>query len=410
MPKPVRSRLFRIPPVAVGTRNCESLCSLIARLADAHVVAPRDIVRYLVPGFDIASRGQLVGQSILGIGWAADAMAAAVTEGMMMSSIHLCTLVRWRGHIHERGLIKPRRAWCAGCFDDQASAGAPVHEPLRWAIWGIDDCPTHGPLVDRCWCCRRQEDYLTSATRPGCCGHCGAWLGSRMAAVQSFAGHAHHEVDDLITFDGIPRDVTAMDSLRTYVQQHFGGVDANFAAAIGFPRQTVIGWLEDGRRPSLPSWIRISRALGQRISSLVSAPEASPPTVSGKRPPAACSGPIRADVGRMHRGLLEMLACDPAPRLRDAHSFTGYGSRTCYDHYPELCKEISARYRVSLSNRAEIRVAAAKAEVHAITAGLAYMGIPVSKHQVEIRMAIPGYMRRPEVKAAMRDEQLKTGQ
>ena len=192
---PERTRLFSLQPLAVGTSQVESLGSYIIRLAEAHVVtvgdlagreiarqngckdskgSPRSRVRYRRGGHGFHA----LSYEINGIHWQARKWTARINRATGRSDLELLTLLPFAKVLSAMLLLKPRRAWCPFCYEEDRQKG-PIYERLAWTINAVTVCSRHCvPLLSRCQHCNRPQPALAVYSHPGRCSHCGYWLGA----------------------------------------------------------------------------------------------------------------------------------------------------------------------------------------------------------------------------------------
>ena len=191
--KLIFTRLFHLMPIAVGTSQCESLSSYMARLAEEHsvdlgVLIAHEIVPVLQRPYLIrmAAKGGTAlynrGWSINGTGDTAEGFARCLEELTNVRKLRALTMWPWRTVIPSRGLMREHRAWCPLCFDDWRNNEQPIYEPLLWNIMSASICGTHKiPLATRCphRSCGMSLPILTRSLRVGHCSKCNRWLGSK---------------------------------------------------------------------------------------------------------------------------------------------------------------------------------------------------------------------------------------
>ncbi len=220
---PPRSRLFRLEPVGIGTPYAESLTSYVARLAQAHQVAPKSLVRYEILPFQ-GKEGRtlrhyyrlnkfwLVGAlSLNGAGPAAQEWVQTLQALTLRNDLRFSTMLTWGEVIASSRLLRGSKAWCPSCYEAWKHTDHVIYEPLLWTIQGVTVCPVHHcylstecPHKD----CKSQESLLTQVSRPGYCSHCTRWLGLPSACSSSLLCKRRdlfttkmvaHPLDDLLS-------------------------------------------------------------------------------------------------------------------------------------------------------------------------------------------------------------------
>jgi hypothetical protein len=181
------SRYFALAPVDAGTGEVESLCSYIARLAEAHCVSPARILFYSV---DEQARGDLpfslqersipaiTARTINGMGKTAETIGKLIETATSIPAIKYHTLLPWKHLISRHKLLDQLRAWCPACFNEQFHRHGFMYEKLVWSLNCVTVCPLHRTyLVNVCPYCRKTQKHLGNNSRSGFCAHCLKWLG-----------------------------------------------------------------------------------------------------------------------------------------------------------------------------------------------------------------------------------------
>lgn len=178
---PVHSRLYALEPLGVATPYVESLTSYLARLAEAHSVSLRALVKQeLLP---LLKRDYLSNSSFhcLDSFWVEAARAlngtGALAKDWVQSLEHLTlrtdlrflTLLPWAAVLTQQRLLRLTRVWCPDCFTEWQTAGQPIYEPLLWNLNTVSVCLRHQRvLLERCSYpdCHATLPVLASFLRP----------------------------------------------------------------------------------------------------------------------------------------------------------------------------------------------------------------------------------------------------
>src|SRR5688572_4133650 len=137
-PLPVRSRLFRLEPIGIGTVEVESLTSYIARLAEAHCVSPRKLLceEILAPAgkhtVHYSASPLFSGEQINSMGSLAQLAATSLEQLTMRRDLHYMTMLPWKNLFSPQQLIKSKKAWCATCYKERASGL--LYDSLIWML------------------------------------------------------------------------------------------------------------------------------------------------------------------------------------------------------------------------------------------------------------------------------------
>ena len=187
---PRRSRLYHLEPIGVGTPYVESLTGYICRLALAHCVSPRTLIRYeILPISNRRAEKQPCVDTILSVEFAVNINSGNLVTRNYIQGLEALTLKanlqsltmlawKWKNLARTGDPIRPLRAWCPICYQIWHNAGATVYEPLLWSIVTVSICPRHyKPLQLLCPHCGQRQGLITGKMRPGYCSKCQQWLG-----------------------------------------------------------------------------------------------------------------------------------------------------------------------------------------------------------------------------------------
>ena len=185
-----RGSLLPLPPIGIGTRDCESLSGYLVRLAGAHVVPTRVLTARVFPAVlgrlghvsERAVHGRR-GAWMNGTGLWAEAVSVAFGELTRQAPLARLTMLPWRQVLAPRSFLAPVRRWCPACYADMRAEHGHCWDPLVWSLAPVASCPRHRrALVSRCPACGRRQPFLGRDTALGWCALCGVGLGLAEAA------------------------------------------------------------------------------------------------------------------------------------------------------------------------------------------------------------------------------------
>jgi hypothetical protein len=169
-----RSGIYRLMPVGVDTADVERVGSLIARLAFAHCVTPRNFVEI---HFGIHGYKHLY-PAFAGIGRTASEIVARLETLTLQKDLARSTLLPLGEFVSGREMLRTNRAWCPQCYQQQRASGGAIYDKLLWAVAAVRVCTEHRVfLVDRCPSCAYVTASKDLLTHPGYCPACARWLG-----------------------------------------------------------------------------------------------------------------------------------------------------------------------------------------------------------------------------------------
>ncbi len=191
-PFPLRSDLYHLQPIGVGTPYVESLTSYIARLAQAHNIGVKTLVmQKILPMFGKTTLSaqdyftlnrfwdenvkSLNGTTLMAKEW------VQVMETLTLRhDLHYLTMLTWADVLPMGRVLGPERAWCPYCYEEWRKTGQIIYEPLLWSLGVVTSCLHHQrrlsfvcPYSD----CQQHLSLLAQRSKPGFCSRCDRWLG-----------------------------------------------------------------------------------------------------------------------------------------------------------------------------------------------------------------------------------------
>ncbi len=378
---PPRSRLYNLKPEGIDTPYTESLTSYLTRLAEAHCVLTGTLMnKELAPLLDPRGRSFLRRGSLshlyLGAGAingsedGATRWVGALETLTLRSDLRYLTLLTWQNVLAKTGLVRPTRAWCPACFEEQSIGGKVIYEPLLWALDVVTACPQHRcKLQQRCphKGCHRLLPWLSSQARPGRCGYCQKWLGISVNS-DLFEGEQLETSEltwQLWVWENLGELIAFAPQVRTpplrqriekgmlyYVEQSAGGYMTTLARILGINMTIVWQWCRDHSVPTLSNLLRLCYALDISLRSFLLEEDEMPtanlrdlPFQQPEVQPLKRRKPLEKNI--MRSVLEAALATEqiPPPSLESVARQVGYRSpRPFYNDFPDLCYAISARH------------------------------------------------------------------
>ncbi|HEY6411479.1 MAG TPA: TniQ family protein, partial [Ktedonobacteraceae bacterium] len=153
----LHGRLYYIEPIVVGDPMVESLTSYVTRLADAHSISPRTLIKNeiapLLRKTSLYQGGRLMSghlntylkQSHTLNGttlWAAD-MVEVLEQLTGRHDLRFLTMLSWKHVISTQKLLRWSRAWCPMCYEQWQEMNQIVYEPLLWSLDVMSVCHIH---------------------------------------------------------------------------------------------------------------------------------------------------------------------------------------------------------------------------------------------------------------------------
>jgi len=170
------------------------------------------------------------------------------------------------------------------------------------------------------------------------------------------------------------------------------------------PKSTVRGWLRGGNLPPLPSFMKVCRLTGVSPVDALADEYVLPPMVAkeenmdnhGPKAVRRKKAPFAAAKKALERAVQVSRAKPPS--LRGVARETKINRRLLLEHFPALCKAVSANYLRYLHSAKRERTEKLLSEACRVAADLANQGIYPSRPEVERAAAIPYVLRNAEVR------------
>jgi TniQ len=201
---PYRSTLYSLQPIGIGTPLVESLNSYLIRLAFVHKITVSDFIHYYIaPLFFLRelpkrlSKKDAVEQVVLKLRRELYLLQRPDARFWLDKTKHVSNLVRvleiltgrediryltllpWKTWpLSFNHIFNTEQPWCVACYQNWCYSGAPIYQPLLWALETVSVCPYHQRYLQlRCLCCRLPQPFFKLQGSEGKCHCCGAWLG-----------------------------------------------------------------------------------------------------------------------------------------------------------------------------------------------------------------------------------------
>lgn len=371
----VRSRLYHLKPIGIGTSFVESLTGYIQRLAVAHNVTTGTLMsKAIIPALgnqklsDTMSRGggriYERAYSFNGQNKATLVFVKIIERLTLRDDLIYLTLLPWADVLPGKTLFRETRAWCPICYERWGKEGHDVYEPLIWTLNLINVCPEHSrPLVSTCPHCKRTMNIHTAKSRPGYCCKCNKWLGDTSGKYESDIC-IERDVENfksLIaegpTLAQFPNRQTVIDGLMKYIDDYYDSSPLKFARALHISRSGVLRWRR-GAYPSLDTLLRLCRETKTPLVELLKEGKLNrlnenTGIVPAYRQNNTVSSRFRKRINYAEmKDKLEQIFTDyltlphwfkAPPSMQQVAKALGCSKRTLYQQFPELCKGIAAK-------------------------------------------------------------------
>lgn len=430
---PERSTLYAPAPIGVGTAECESLTSYLARLAEAHCVYPGVLLQQmLVPlmkELESQTSGDLEhplwrrdgsGSHLVNVtSPRARAALDALERLTLRTDLGSLELFALTEVLPIRGLTRQTLAWCPLCYEEWQM----LYDPLLWTFREITTCTHHGVrLQTHCPHCARSLPHLTWRSRPGYCAFCsGALFVKQEDGVQTVAVDSHefawqqwvsHALGGVIARLAEIRVAPKRERIRQVVsdavERLADGNVATFAHLLGLPTNTVKNWCQGKRIPELGMLLRLCYRLDLSLCEvLLQEEERLQPSLRDPVPPALFPSRKRTAINKesiAHQ--LEQAARraeNPPPSLKEVGQQLGYQPTTLYKINRAACHAIAERYTAYRRELREKRLQGYREEIRRIALYLQAEQVALTQRHIARYLVQPAILRDPEVRELLRE-------
>ncbi len=287
-PFPSPTVCYGLPLVRLNNRHAECLTSYVNRLAATHRITAVDLVRELFPlvvadkfygriGFD---KPLGTGHTVNGVDVVAEDWTRSLSYLTGQHILRSATLLAWRDWAPPRGLLSPTRRWCSLCYQEAADKGIMTADALYWTVASVTICTEHHiALADTCPRCQRPVPWLPTQNSPGHCPRCQTALASGEVhrVTSPWEQWVAATVADLMAF---PKEIKLVDhpkSLSCLIETRFGGNMAALSRAVGYPKNTVAGWVSGDHRPNIDALLRLAWLSGLGLDEWLAGEESRAP-------------------------------------------------------------------------------------------------------------------------------------
>jgi len=430
---PPASRLYHLPPEGLGTPESESLTSYVVRLATAHRVSVRSlVVTEIRPQLGpTAERATYLNRLVMfwrrdsatlnGTSGTAQAWVRALQTLTARTDLAGLTMLHWAQVVAAVGLVRLTRVWCPACYHDQQQGSGTIYDLLLWALAPVTWCVQHRcRLVDRCPRCNCTQPTLAGHGRPGCCSHCGYWLGAppdktrpiEVEEATPWEWWLTQAVGSLVAAApgaGPPpqRDQIAQ-VVNALMDRMPWGRGAPLARLMHLTESVVSAWSHGRQVPQLESMARLSACLGRLPAEMLA--ETDIPAMVWRTYMAECLAPPqrmrrsyqRRDWDAIQKAVESLHAAEetPPPALCEVGQRLGIAVSQLRVRFPLLCRVFSNRHQAYSHAQSQQRQADVIATVRQAVLQFHNSGQYPDLKRVAQTLPKPGLMRAPEARAA----------
>lgn len=367
-----RSRLYHLKPIGMGTAHTESCTSYVARLAKEHCVSAHLLIsRELVPAsnkpnslrakstFVRSGNYRRIMKSLNGRGRTAQDWVEIIERLTLQRGLRLLTMLTWRNVLTDQSLLRPVRAWCPRCLEEQCESEEPIYEQLLWTLGTVNVCIHHQRRLETiCPHCHNQALPFAYRSLPGHCSQCRGWLGHSVGEKEpnftfseaddfKYQLWVANQMGELIAAapnqqsDPLRERVT--EFIPNCINQITGGNVSAFARVAGLDRCVVNGWLRKQHLPTTDLFLKMCYSIGISFSNLLTKSKHSQTAATTTPKALGCNNDLASFT------LLAALDENPPPTLQEVADRLGYkNARSLRKRCPELSKLLTTKRRASL--------------------------------------------------------------
>lgn len=277
---PVRSKLYNLEPIGMDDHRRESLLSYLIRLARAHHVSPRQLLKHVfaevddkIPSICYNSFFVTYIGTSSGLGPYSRMFSRAANVLTARTDLQRLTMLSWDDVVPEKseGFVAKFPRWCPCCFAEQIAKTGETYTPLLWSLQLYKTCTTHlCPLRERCQHCGKQQAFLPNFPDASRCCHCGESLADPLGTIRdgdctysdSSATLAEQTLESMLCrHDDAASNATRDNfcrALEKLVDASCAGNRAQFCRMMGWNIWALNGWLNKGEKVTFPKLVEIS--------------------------------------------------------------------------------------------------------------------------------------------------------
>jgi hypothetical protein len=405
------SRLYCLQPIGLGTEMIECLTSYIVRLAAAHCVYTGTLIKEeLAPAIQ---KHYLINYSSKGgngfYDWAhalngsnknAHDFTEVLKQLTLCENLQYTTMITWRNVLPSKGLQKTNMEWCPCCFEEWKANNQPIYIPLLWTIKSVTTCVKHKiKLVDICPVCNKKIPFLHRKSILGFCPKCDCWLGlghdtliNNLTPSNNWDNWVNSSVGNILSqapkLSSIPERSVIQELIDDLVYQTTNNI-TSFGRLLNIPKLTIYYWIGGRSIPTLAYLLYIGRQFSIPLIDML--------TKANIKIQNDETGSINSmnktkgereekDFTEVCIKLLQQLSLETPISMNKASLNVGVNKRTLYRKFPELCKEISKRYKEHSEKLSDEKRDYVYNLVRNTVEEIASEGIYPSRRQVEARL------------------------
>jgi hypothetical protein len=365
------SILYALNPIGIETPYVESLTSYIIRLSNEHSLGVSNIITGviapLIEGNYLESTNKQGGNrfyerssSLNGLTSLPNQFVTSLERLTMIKGLPNLTMLKFKHFLPPRELMHFKKRWCPLCYSERFNKDI-LYDPLLWSLKAVNVCIVLNIQLEFfCPHCQRELFPMARNAQIGYCNRCGGWLGksgdsiNKLHAEQEYHLSIAKKIGEIIAQAPLLNDPNK-DSLKKFFSKllsyHF--ITSNeLARSVNIPLNTFRHRCNGDRTPPLGMLAHIAYMLKISILDIIN--ENFDRIVTMSLPKQSTNSKVNRRVftrkGTIDKPQLEenlrriLYYREPIP-INQAAKELGMHKRNLYNHFPELCYQISTRYK-----------------------------------------------------------------
>ncbi|HDR6309116.1 TPA: TniQ family protein [Bacillus cereus] len=361
--------MYSLKPIGIEGPYIESLTSYLIRLSEAHQVHPSLLISYVIA--PILNKEFLIysttrggnrfydgAKTMNGFGSNALDMVGALEKLTKVQQLGILTFASIKEVIPLRYLLKNHLAWCPVCYEEQLNTGNAIYNLLLWSLEMVNTCSKHRrKLETECFLCYKKIPILHRKSQNGYCPYCNTWLGAeanfnKCSEENDFDCKITLLAEQIIKYkEQIKISASKQQVIRNLnylVDIYTEGNMQEFARNLNLAKTTLWDWCNGKVLPPLSRVLEICYLFNVSPVNFyiedISVNKEQIAFNAGAYSKDTKKRVIKFDYDTA-LSILQKYAhySDSNISMNVLAKQLGYSKRTLYNHFPNLCKAISAK-------------------------------------------------------------------
>ena len=266
----------------------------------------------------------------------------------------------WRGVFSLHKLLRPKRAWCASCYEEQVKEREYPYDLLLWSIQAVTICHKHHKrLCHICPHCGGELAFISRDHRPGYCSKCLRWLGPGNTDKQSDLSPINkaelgqqimllNVVGDLLSsapkLSSPPTEQTLLRNIEKIIERDVGRSINRFSDLVGMWSGKIRRLLAGKTKLTIDTLYHLCTRLKLSPTEILCEGEVEVLSGNAARPLNEVLPKLVVPWDQVEHNLRSALQEGRPPSMEAIARRLGYYPPLLKRHFPTLCKQIISRY------------------------------------------------------------------